>query len=167
MAEYEAFINAKNKIEGRAHLSKFLRKAWADGGDSCPGKVYSGSSQDDYVKAHYFDIELAAHAVCNMSGPKPSKAYLETIREALRETENWRWMTQKRNTKETTWVKQILAASGSEKVVVDGHFKSKIERQKQWVESHRGDLGAGFITQVEIILNNVQIEGESSPCSIM
>ena len=97
---------------------------------------------------------------------KISKAYLEKIREALREQANWRWTTQKRNQKECDWVKEILNASSSNKIQVDGHFKSKVERQQQWLERHRETLGDGFIAQVEELHENVLVDGEDV-CSVM
>ncbi len=54
--------------------------------------------------------------------------------------------------KETDWVKQLIEG---EKVQVDGHFKSKVEHQVQWLMRLREKLGdkcEGFIRQVCIIL---------------
>jgi hypothetical protein len=169
---YDAFANAKSKADGKKALGEYLRMAWKDEGPKAPGPVYNPRGNppvtggDSYVKAHFFDVDLAAVAICNMKGPKPSKEYLAPIREALRETENWRWMTQSRNLKEVKWVNEILDASeGTGTIKVDGHFKSKILKQKDWTDRHQDDLGDGFIAEVQKILSHVEIEGEGN-CTV-
>ena len=43
------------------------------------------------------------------------------------------------------WVSQLL---GGRKVQVDGHFKSKVEHQVEWLMHFKPQLGDGFVRQV-------------------
>jgi hypothetical protein len=46
---------------------------------------------------------------------------------------------------ETGWVNEML---DGKKVEVDGHFKSKVEHQVQWLMRNKNTLGEGCVRQV-------------------
>jgi len=143
MAEWRsAYEGASSKRDAKTALCHILRKGWKSS-DVCPA---------GHDRAHYFDVELAAEAICHMPGPKPSLDYLDAIAELLRGSDNWRPLLHARNMKEVGWVEQILTG---DRVAVDGHFKSKVDKQAQWLVAHKRHLGDGFIAAAADILDRI------------
>lgn len=158
MASYEDFASAARKRDGKSALCQYLRKGWSNNGPNPPGPVYGVDGYDEnstYVRAHYLDVELAAEAVIRMRGPFPSREYFVYLRDALRDQSNWRWLRQSRNKKEIRWVDMIL---DGRKIKVDGHFRSKVSMQVEWLHCHKYQLSEGFVAALADILDVVRDE---------
>jgi hypothetical protein len=148
-ALYEEWITSPDK---KGLTTKLLRKEF---------KKSDGSVQPGQNKAHWLDLELAAYALKHVTGPKPSKEYIQSIREVLRNKSNWRPLGEKKNQdyygleKET--VKAIIGAYESNKTVkLSGAKLSKVKHQVEFLINQKDNLPPALVNKLTDMLKMVR-----------
>lgn len=97
-------------------------------------------------RAHWFDVELTAHIISHMPGPKPSFSYVMRVAERLRGRDNWRPLTHQRNIDERSVVEQLNTAwTSKQSLTVQGHALVKVREQVNWLVRHQLSLPPAFV----------------------
>ena len=146
-ALYQQWIDSPGK---ESLTTELIRKAFAK------EKLDAGLD-----KAHWLDLELATHALKHMPGPKPSKEYILTIAETLKDPANWRPLGSEKNRSpsgiERETVNAIIAADENDTtVLLDGHKLGKVKHQIKFLVENQKKLPEKFVNKLTDMLKNVR-----------